>query len=621
MFEPPRFRGGFWFVLKQMDLNGLQKKALSLPLLPGVYIMKDRKGEVIYVGKAKRLKNRVSSYFRTGASHTPKVEKMVSHVNDFDVIVVDSEFEALTLECSMIKQHRPRYNILLMDDKGFSYIRVSDEKFPRITAELQKKNDTSAYYGPYISSFAVKRMTDTVNEAFRLPTCTYNFEKITRKRACLNAHLGRCCAPCVGQISREAYLELVDSAVTMLLKGSGEILEILQERMNQTSEALEFERAARYRDSIISIRKLEEGQKVVKNDSSRDMDVFPFAANEKMVCADVLKFRDGILVDKEERLIYDTSDIDEAREEFVTHYYLSGNEIPREVLCDKALEYQEQLREWLSVQRQSAVTVTVPVRGERRSIVEMAYSNASERIKRESGRRTRNEALLGELASMLGMSSYPERIELYDISNYGDDAVGGIVVFQNGEPRKSEYRRFKIKSVQGIDDYASTAEVISRRIGRYDEGSKGFDVKPDLILLDGGRGHLDTVCNILAGSSFSDVPVFGLVKDARHRTRAIVSKEGEIAVSMHKSIFSFVSKMQDEVHRYTIEYEKKSHSSKALRSSLLDIEGIGETRAKTLLKHFKTLKAVSEATVEELTAVKGMNSKSAEAVWKTFHQQ
>jgi excinuclease ABC subunit C len=604
-----------------MDLNALQKKALSLPLLPGVYIMKDRKGEVIYVGKAKKLKNRVSSYFRTGASHTPKVEKMVSHVHDFDVIVVDSEFEALTLECSMIKQHRPRYNILLMDDKGFSYIRVSDEKFPRITAELQKRDDGASYYGPYISSFAVKRMTDTVNEAFRLPTCTYNFEKITRKRACLNAHLGRCCAPCVGEISREAYLELVDSAVTMLLKGSGEILDILEERMMQASEALEFERAARYRDSIISIRKLEEGQKVVKNDSSRDMDVFAFAANEKMVCADVLKFRDGMLVDKEEQLIYDTSDIDEAREEFVTHYYLNGNEIPREVLCDKALEYQEQFREWLSVQRNSAVSVSVPQRGERKSIVEMAYSNASDRIKRESGRKTRNEAMLGELASMLGMESYPERIELYDISNYGEDAVGGMVVFQNGEPRKSEYRRFRIKSVQGIDDYASTAEVISRRIARYDEVSKGFDTKPDLILLDGGKGHLDTVKGVVADSSFADVPIFGLVKDAKHRTRAIVSEDGEIAVSMHKSIFSFVSKMQDEVHRYTIEYERKSHSSRAMRSSLLDIDGIGETRAKALLKHFKTISAVSEASQEELSAVKGMNVKSAEAVWKHFHAE
>ena len=602
-----------------MDLNELQKKALSLPLLPGVYIMKDRKGEVIYVGKAKKLKNRVSSYFRAGASHTPKVEKMVSHVHDFDVIVVDSEFEALTLECSMIKQHRPRYNILLMDDKGFSYIRVSDEKFPRITAELQKRDDSASYYGPYISSFAVKRMTDTVNEAFRLPTCTYNFEKITRKRACLNAHLGRCCAPCVGEISQESYLELVDSAVTMLLKGSGEILDILEERMMQASEALEFERAARYRDSIISIRKLEEGQKVVKNDSSRDMDVFAFAANEKMVCADVLKFRDGMLVDKEERLIYDTSDIDEAREEFVTHYYLNGNEIPREVLCDKALEYQEQFREWLSVQRNAAVSVSVPVRGERKSIVEMAYSNASDRIKRESGRKTKNEAMLGELASMLGMGSYPERIELYDISNYGEDAVGGMVVFQNGEPRKSEYRRFRIKSVQGIDDYASTAEVISRRIARYDEGSKGFDTKPDLILLDGGKGHLDTVKGVVADSSFADVPIFGLVKDTKHRTRAIVSEDGEIAVSMHKSIFAFVSKMQDEVHRYTIEYERKSHSSKAMRSSLLDIDGIGEARAKALLKHFKTMSAVSEASQEELSSVKGMNAKAAEAVWKHFH--
>ena len=617
MLMPPLNRGGFCFA--EMELKELQKKALSLPLLPGVYIMKDRRGEVIYVGKAKKLKNRVSSYFRSGASHTPKVEKMVSHVQDFDVIVVDSEFEALTLECSMIKQHRPKYNILLMDDKGFSYIRVSPERFPRITAELQKHDDGATYYGPYISSFAVKRMTDTVNEAFRLPTCSYAFEKISRKRPCLNAHIGRCCAPCVGEISEEAYQELVDSATTMLLKGSGEILRILSEKMEQASEALEFERAARYRDSIYSIRKLEEGQKVVKNESDRDMDVFAFAGNERMVCADVLKFRDGILVDKEERVIHDTSDIDGAREEFVTHYYLTGNEIPREILCDSQLEYQEQLRQWLAERRAGAVSITVPQRGERKAIVEMAYSNASDRIKRESGRKSKGEAALGELASILGFQDYPARIELYDISNYGEDAVGGMAVFINGEPKKSDYRRFRIKTVAGIDDYASMSEVISRRVGRFDDGSKGFSEKPDLILLDGGKGHLDTVTSVLSDSSFSDVPVFGLVKDAKHRTRAIVSPEGEIAVSMHRSVFSLVSKMQDEVHRYTIEYERKSHSRKAFRSSLLDIEGIGEARAKALLKHFKTIEAVSNASVEELKAANGMTERSARAVWEHFH--
>lgn len=603
-----------------MDITELLNKALSLPLLPGVYIMKDRRGEVIYVGKAKKLRNRVSSYFRSGASHTPKVEKMVSHVHDFDVIVVDSEFEALTLECSMIKQHRPRYNILLMDDKGFSYIRVSNGRYPRITAELQKHDDGASYYGPYISSFAVKRMTDTVNEAFRLPTCSYDFERIRRKRPCLNAHIGRCCAPCVGEISEEAYGELVDGATTMLLKGSGEILGILEQRMREASEALEFERAARYRDSIYSIRKVEEGQKVVKNESDRDMDVFAFAANERLVCADVLKFRDGILVDKEERVIYDTFDIDEAREEFVTHFYLGDNEIPREILCDKELEYQEQLRLWLTERRGGAVSISVPARGERKAIVEMAYSNASDRIKRESGRKTRSEASLGELANILGMHEFPERIELYDISNYGEEAVGGMAVYINGEPRKSEYRRFRIKNVQGIDDYASMTEVLSRRVGRYDDGSKGFSQKPDLILLDGGKGHLDTVSEALKGSSFADVPVFGLVKDSRHRTRAIVATEGEIAVSMHKSVFTLVSRMQDEVHRYTIEYERKSHSGRSFRSSLLDIEGIGETRAKALLKQFRTISAVSQASVEELSSVPGMTSRAAQAVWDHFHE-
>ena len=603
-----------------MTRKELYQKASSLPLLPGVYIMRDKRGEVIYVGKAKRLRIRVSGYFRDGAQHAPKVEKMVSTAFDFDVIVVDSEYEALTLECSLIKQHRPKYNILMMDDKGFSYIRISQGAYPRITAELQKYDDGAKYLGPYISSFAAKRMVQTANEVFRLPICNTNFEKVKRKRPCLNAHIGLCCAPCMGNIPQQEYMERVEGAVTMLTKGTEVILKTLRERMAAASEAMEYERAARFRDSIFAIEKLEAGQKVVKQDSDREMDVFAFAGNERAVCAAVLKFRDGRLVDKEEQLIYDTSDIEQAREEFVTHFYL-GREVPRHVLCDAPLEYAEEFQKWLSEKRGTAVTISVPQRGERRSIMEMAYRNAAERLSREAGRRTKTEAALGELANLLGMHEYPQRIEVYDISNYGEDAVGGMAVFYNGAPRKSEYRKFKIKTVSGVDDYASMTEVLQRRVARYDAGGEngGFANKPDLIFLDGGKGHLDTIREALQGSSFEDVPLFGLVKDDKHRTRGIVGQQGEITVSLHKSAFNLVSKMQDEVHRFTIEYERKSHSKKAFRSSLLDIEGIGETRAKALLKHFKTIRAVSEASAEELEQVQGMSKRAAEAVWKHFN--
>ena len=602
-----------------MTRKELYKKASDLPKLPGVYIMRNAKNEVIYVGKAKRLKLRVTSYFREGANHMPKVEKMVSNVNDFDVIVVDSEFEALTLECSLIKQHRPKYNVLLMDDKGFSYIRISRDTYPRITAELQKKKDNAEYLGPYINSYAVKQMTEVANTAFRLPTCTYQFEKVQRKRPCLNAHLGLCNAPCTGNIELQDYLSDVNNARILLTKGTDEILKMLETQMGEASENLEFERAAKARDAINAIRKLDEGQKVVKEGTTKDIDVFAFAGDEKDTCAVALLFRGGKLVDKHEQMLYDTTDIPEVREEYISHFYLGGNEPPKVVLLDADVEYHNEIEQYLSERRGSAVKILIPQKGEQKKIVDMAYQNAVERLRREAGRKTRSEAALGELANRLGLSSFPRRIELYDISNYGDEAVGGMVVFINGEPRKSEYRKFKIKTVIGVDDYASMREVILRRVNRYDEGSAGFSEKPDMILLDGGKGHLDTILAALEGTSFADVPIFGSVKDDKHRTRGIVSPDGEIELSMHKNAFVIVSKMQDEVHRYTIEYERRSHSKNAFRSSLLDIEGVGEARAKALLKHFKTIRAVSEATVDELAAVKGVSRSSAQSVWDYYH--
>lgn len=602
-----------------MDRKSLYKKASDLPKLPGVYIMRNRKNEVIYVGKAKRLKLRVSSYFREGANHMPKVEKMVSNVADFDVIVVDSEYEALTLECSLIKQHRPKYNVLMMDDKGFSYIRISNETYPRITAELQKKRDDAEYLGPYISSYAVKQMAEVANTAFKLPTCSYQLDKFRRKRPCLNAHLGLCSAPCVGRIARDDYLECVRNARILLTKGTDEILSLLQNEMETASENLEFERAARARDSINAIRKLDEGQKVVKEASGKEMDVFAFAGNESDSCAVALIFRGGKLVDKRENVLTGTTDLTELREEYISHFYLGDDLPPKLILCDSEFGYMDQLEQYLTEKRGSSVKIQVPQKGERKKIVEMAYQNAIERLKRETGRKTKAESALGELANRLGLTAFPKRVELYDISNYGTEAVGGMVVFVNGEPKKAEYRRFKIKTVEGVDDYASMREVILRRVNRYQEGSPGFSNKPDLILLDGGKGHLDTILDAIRGTVFENVPVFGSVKDDKHRTRGIVSPEGEIELAMNKNAFTLVTKMQDEVHRYTIEYERKHHSSRAFRSSLLGIEGIGETRAKALLKQFKTIKAISEASVETLSSAPGMTKSAAQSVWDYYH--
>lgn len=601
-------------------LTELNKKALGLPMLPGVYIMRDKKGEIIYIGKAKRLKNRVTSYFREGAHHEEKTARMVSNVEDFDFIVTDSEFEALVLECSLIKQNLPKYNILMKDDKGFSYIRISNERYPRITAVYKMEEDGAKYIGPYLGAFGARKMVETAVQAFGIPTCNKHFPRdIGKERPCLNYHIGRCMGVCSGNISHEEYMEAVESAITLLTKGTGEILKTLRTEMNEASERLEFEKAARLRDSINAIERIDAKQKVIKSNSHADIDVFAFAADERSTAAVVLKFRDGVLTDKDEEMLFGTTDLDEAREEFITHYYILGNEIPKIVFTDEKLESEEDFARMLSEQRGNNVTVAQPQRGDNRALVNMAYSNAIENLKLKAGRRSREEAALGELANLLGLEAVPDRIEAYDISNYGEDAVAGMSVFVKGQPRRYDYRRFIVKTVDGVDDYASMTEVLLRRVGRYDDQSKTYAVKPDLILLDGGKGHLSTISNALKGTSFEDVPLFGMVKDDRHHTRDIVGPDGELSLSSRKNAFSLVTKIQDETHRYTVGYQRDRHSKKALRSSLLDIDGIGEVRAKSLLKHFKTMDAVKAASIDQLAEVERMDRKSAERVFRYFN--
>lgn len=603
-----------------MELTELYSKASSLPLSPGCYLMKDKKKEIIYIGKAKRLRTRVQSYFREGAPHDPKVARMVSLVDDFDVIVTDSEFEALVLECSLIKQHKPKYNILMKDDKGFSWIRVGNDPYPRITVELQKQDDGARYIGPYMSAFGIRQLVDTANLVFGIPTCSRRFpQEIGKGRPCLNAHIGRCMALCSGKISQQEYNEIIENAVTLITKGSKDVVAKLTREMKTASARMEYERAAKLRDTIQAIQRSESGQKVVKVGSDREMDVFAFAADERNICAVVLKFRDGKLCDKDEQVLYDTTSLPEAREEFVSHYYIHNDDIPVKILVDDEFETQQLVEQLLSEQRKKSVTIMKPQRGENLALVAMAYNNAADRLKREAGRKNKDEAALGELANLLGLDEAPDYIEAYDISNYGDEAVAGLVVFKNGQPKRSDYKRFIIKEVSGVDDYAAMVEAISRRVRRYDDKtSKGFSVKPDIILLDGGKGHVSAVFRALEGTSFADVPLFGMVKDDKHRTRGIVSVEGELSVAMHKSAFALVSKIQNETHRFTVEYQRSRHSKTSFRSSLLDIDGIGETRAKALLKHFKTIEAVRTATLEELAAAPGMNRTAAQSVFDHY---
>ena len=600
----------------------LYQKACMLPLLPGVYIIRDKSGEIIYIGKAKRLRTRVSQYFREGVPHDAKVTQMIEHAFAFDVIVCQSEFEALVLEASQIKAHTPKYNILLKDDKGYSYVKITKGEYPRISAALQKDDDEADYIGPFTSSFAVRQMVETAQDSFLLPRCNRRFpEDIGKGRPCLNAHIGKCMALCSGKISKEVYGEAVKGAIQLIRHGKKDILTVLRRRMEEAAERLDFEQAALLRDQIAAVEKVSAGQKVVV-DETVEMDVMAFAASGSSSCAAILRYRRGRLADKREFVFKGSTDLEALREEFLPRYYLYGGEIPRRIAVDALPEAAEALEQLLGETRGAKVQLYVPQRGDVAQLVTMAYTNAVERLARESGRTDRGQRLLDETAALLGLEKPPHIIESYDISNWGEGtSVCGMVVFQDGRPLKSGYRRFKMRTVFGTDDFASMAEALSRRAGEYEKGAAGqFGVLPDLILLDGGKGQVSAVKSALAGTALAAVPLFGMVKDDHHRTRAIVTAEGgEIAVSMHRGVFTFLSNIQEEVHRFSIEYQRASQKKKSYASSLTAIPGVGPATAKALLAHFKTVGAVRQASAEELEQAKGVGAAAARRVYDWFH--
>ena len=548
----------------------LYQKACMLPLLPGVYIIRDKSDTIIYIGKAKRLRIRVSQYFREGVPHDNKVSQMIAHAYAFDVIVCQSEFEALVLEASQIKAHTPKYNILLKDDKGYSYIRVTREDWPRLSFTLQKEEDGAEYIGPYTSSFAARQMAETAMDAFLLPRCSKRFpQEIGKGRPCLNAHIGKCMAVCSGKISCETYNQAVKNAVHLIRYGKKDILKTLNERMQEASDRLEFETAALLRDQINAITKLTAGQKVVV-DPDVEMDVVALAGTPDSVCAAVLRFREGRLTDKREFLFHDTSDVDAVREEFLPRYYLDDEQIPKIIAVDALPPDMDALQQALNQKRGSEVQLYVPQRGDKAHLVEMAHTNAVERLARESGRYAREEKLLDELAQVLGLSKPPRAIESYDISNWGDgSSVCGMVTFKDGKPFKAGYRKFKMKTVVGTDDYASLAETVARRAAEYEKyaaqaqngqpGGNWFGQKPDLLLMDGGRGQVSAAKEALAGTALAEVPLFGMVKDDHHRTRAIVDSEGrEIAINMNRGTFTFITAIQDSL--YTLRRDVKNRA-------------------------------------------------------------
>ncbi len=602
----------------------LRDKTKTLTTAPGCYIMRNKQGEIIYIGKAKNLRKRVTSYFRKNADHLPKVEKMVSNVYDYDYIVTDSEFEALVLECSLIKQNSPKYNILLKDDKGYHYIKISDKNWGRISAAKQIVDDGATYIGPYVSSFAVMQAVEEANTAFRLPTCNRKFPQDFKKgRPCLNFHIKRCMGVCSGRISQQEYAETLSQALDFLRSDSANTIKILTEKMEDASERMDFERAAQLRDRIQAIQRINEHQKVMYNNTP-DQDVIALSQNTVQACAVVIKFRNHRLVDKESFMLGEIESITAARSEFVVRYYSGEREVPRQISLDGEVEDAELTERFLSERAGRKCVLHFPQRGEQARLVEMAKTNASELIGQQSGATGREVAALDELARLLGLSKTPEYIEAYDISNIGSsDMVAGMVVFENGRPLKSAYKRFSIKTLTEQNDYGAMSEVLSRRLARYfeeKESGKGFGRLPDLILLDGGKGHVSTIQPIIEQSGLA-IPLFGMVKDDRHRTRAIATNGGEIAVSAHRNAFTLITRIQDEVHRFSIEYQRSKHKKAGLESSLTKIEGIGPTRATKILRHFKTMRAVKEASVEAILEVPGMTRPAAERVYHTFHEE
>lgn len=599
----------------------LRKKAMSLPLLPGVYIMKNANGEIIYIGKAKALKNRVSQYFGSQNRHPIKVRKMVENVDRFDYIVTGSEFEALVLECSLIKQHSPKYNILLKDDKGYSYIRISDGEYRKISAVFNKKDDGSEYIGPYLSSYSVRQSVDAANKIFKLPQCNKVFPRdFGKSRPCLNYYISQCCGLCTGKIKKSDYDEAVDGAIAFLKGDSRDIIADLRVKMEKAAEELDFEQAAKLRDRINSIERIKEKQKVVYK-SVEEQDVFATADIDGSVCLAVLRFSNGRLFDSEHFFFDDPGDKKGMRSDFITSYYSMRDNIPKRVTVDGEVADRELLEQWLSEKKGKKVTVFVPARGEQLEIVNMCRKNAEEKLAIKKGRTGREIAVLDELKDLLGLKKTPEYIESYDISHTaGQDSVAGMIVFKGGKPYRKAYKRFSIKSFDGNDDYRAMNEVLTRRFSEYEkskDSTEGFGKLPDLILLDGGVGQVHAVEPVLREFGLK-IPLFGMVKDNRHRTRAISGDGGEIAINSKRQVFTLVSEIQNEVHRFSVAYHHQNHAKRGLSLSLTEIEGVGEKRASALLKHFKTMTAIKNAEVDELSKAPGITSAVAQNIYDYY---
>ena len=624
----------------------IEEELKKLPGRPGVYIMHDAHDDIIYVGKAISLKNRVRQYFQSSRGKSAKILQMVERIRRFEYIVTDSELEALVLECNLIKEHRPKYNTMLKDDKTYPFIKVTlGEEYPRVLFSRTMKKDKSRYFGPYTSATAVKDTIDLVKKLYKIRSCSKNLPRdIGKERPCLYYQIGQCNAPCQGSFTKEEYRKSVADAVDFLNGNHGSVLKELEEKMNQASEDMEFEKAIEYRDLMRSIRQVSQRQKITSGDGE-DKDVLALAledADDTVSAADavvqVFFIRGGKMIGREHFYLrvapQDTKAI--ILNSFIKQYYAGTPFVPRELMIETEIEDHELVETWLTQKRGQKVTVRVPKKGTKEKLVEMARENAEivlrqdrDRIRREEGRTI---GAVHEIEKLIGIER-TMRMEAYDISNIsGFESVGSMIVYEKGKPKRSDYRKFKIKSVQGPNDYASMEEVLTRRFTHGLEERKELDAKktgyemgsfsrfPDLILMDGGRGQVNIALGVLEKLGI-DIPVCGMVKDDFHRTRGLYYNNVEVPIDTHSEGFKLITRIQDEAHRFAIEYHRSLRSKGQVHSILDDIEGIGPMRRKALMRTFKSLEAIRDASLEQLAGAESMNARSAQQVYDFFHAQ
>ena len=599
----------------------IQEQLKKLPGEPGVYLMKDENDKIIYVGKAISLKNRVRQYFQSSKNHSSKVKSMVKNIKSFEYIITDSELEALILECNLIKKYRPKYNVLLRDDKTYPYIKVTiNEDYPRVLKVRKVLRDKAKYFGPYTNVEAVNDTLEVIRNIYPIRTCNVDIDRAIKNnmRPCLNLHIKRCVGPCTGNVSKEEYNKMIEEIILFLSGKEEKLIEILKEKMNKCSMEFNFEEAAIYRDKILNLQEMMQKQKIDVSTDDVNQDIIAMAYNDEEACVQSFFIRHGKIVGREHFILEGTKDStkESILGSFVKQFYMNAEYIPKEIIIESEIEDQVVMEEWLSNIKGQKVSIRVPQKGDKKSLISMVKKNVMEYLEKFSNlnkrKYERSEGALIELAEVLGLEEPPRRIESYDISNIqGVDSIGVMVVFTNGLKDEKEYRRYKIKTVEGPNDYDSMAEILERRLQKGDFA--------DLILLDGGKGQVSAVQKVFDKYGVN-IPLWGMYKDDKHRTKGLISATKEFELDKTSNLYRFVASIQEEVHNYAITYHRSLRNKSLTKSSLDDIPGVGEKRKKALLSNFKSIEDIKNASVEELSQVEGLNKSVAENIYNYFRK-